>query len=162
MQLVKSIANFNNVIYLLSYDKKIVENALMEEFHSDHYLDKIIQVSFSIPIIPNFIVAEFCLIQLRQFIQNNAQRYSIDDIESIQYNLRFLSSFFRELKTVRDVKRFINMFQVDFEIFHSNIISLNYPRVVKKRLEFDFNEFVLIELLKFSNRKFYKRIYWNI
>ena len=162
MQLVKSIANFNNVIYLLSYDKKIVENALMEEFHSDHYLDKIVQVRVPIPIIPNFTVAEFALTQLRQFIQNNAQRYGIDDIQSIQYNLRFLSSFFRELKTVRDVKRFINMFQVDFEIFHSNLISQYSSVSANKKLEFDFNEFVLIELVKFSNKKFYDRIYWNI
>lgn len=162
MQLVKSIANFNNVIYLLSYDKKIVENALMEEFHSDHYLDKIVQVRVPIPIIPNFTVAEFALTQLRQFIQNNAQKYGIDDIQSIQYNLRFLSSFFRELKTVRDVKRFINMFQVDFEIFHSNLISQYSSVSANKKLEFDFNEFVLIELVKFSNKKLYDRIYWNI
>ena len=162
MQLVKSIANFNNVIYILSYDKKIVENALMEEYHSDHYLDKIVQVRVPIPIISNFAVAEFALIQLRQFIQNNAQRYSVDDIESIQYNLRFLSSFFRELKTVRDVKRFINMFQVDFEMFHSNLISQYSFVSANKKLEFDFNEFVLIELVKFSNRRFYDRIYENI
>lgn len=134
----------------------------MEEFHSDHYLDKIVQVRVPIPIIPNFTVAEFALTQLRQFIQNNAQRYGIDDIQSIQYNLRFLSSFFRELKTVRDVKRFINMFQVDFEIFHSNLISQYSSVSANKKLEFDFNEFVLIELVKFSNKKFYDRIYWNI
>ena len=132
MQLVKSIANFNNVIYILSYDKKIVENALKEEYNSDHYLDKIVQVRVPIPIIPNFTVAEFALTQLRQFIQNNAQRYGIDDIQSIQYNLHFLSSFFRGLKTVRDVKRFINLFQIDFEMFHSNLIS-QYSSVSAKK-----------------------------
>lgn len=162
MQLVKSIANFNNVIYILSYDKKIVENALKEEYNSDHYLDKIVQVRVPIPIIPNFTVAEFALTQLRQFIQNNAQRYGIDDIQSIQYNLHFLSSFFRGLKTVRDVKRFINLFQIDFEMFHSNLISQYSSVSAKKKLDFDFNEFVLIELVKFSNREFYDRIYRNI
>ena len=162
MQLVKSIASFNNVIYILSYDKKIVENALKEEYNSDHYLDKIVQVRVPIPIIPNFTVAEFALTQLRQFIQNNAQRYGIDDIQSIQYNLHFLSSFFRGLKTVRDVKRFINLFQIDFEMFHSNFISQYSSVSAKKKLDFDFNEFVLIELVKFSNREFYDRIYRNI
>jgi KAP family P-loop domain-containing protein len=54
MQLVKSIANFNNVIYLLSYDKEIVENALKEEYNSDHYLDKIIQVRVPIPIVSSW------------------------------------------------------------------------------------------------------------
>ena len=162
MQLVKSIANFNNVIYLLSYDKKIVENALIEEFHSDHYLDKIVQVRVTIPIISSLTVENFALNQLKNFIQNNAQRYSIDNTESIEHNLESLTSFFKDLKTIRDVKRFINMFQVDFEMFHSNLISQYSSVSANKKLEFDFNEFVLIELVKFSNKKFYDRIYWNI
>ena len=162
MQLVKSIANFNNVIYLLSYDKKIVENALIEEFHSDHYLDKIVQVRVTIPIISSLTVENFALNQLKNFIQNNAQRYSIDNTESIEHDLKSLPSFFKDLKTIRDVKRFINMFQVDFEMFHSNLISQYSSVSANKKLEFDFNEFVLIELVKFSNKKFYDRIYWNI
>lgn len=162
MQLVKSIANFNNVIYLLSYDKKIVENALIEEFHSDHYLDKIVQVRVTIPIVSSLTVENFALNQLKNFIQNNARRYSIDNTESIEYDLKSLPSFFKDLKTIRDVKRFINMFQVDFEMFHSNLISQYSSVSANKKLEFDFNEFVLIELVKFSNKKFYDRIYWNI
>lgn len=162
MQLVKSIANFNNVIYLLSYDKKIVENALIEEFHSDHYLDKIVQVRVTIPIISSLTVENFALNQLKNFIQNNARRYSIDNTESIEHDLKSLPSFFKDLKTIRDVKRFINMFQVDFEMFHSNLISQYLSVSANKKLEFDFNEFVLIELVKFSNKKFYDRIYWNI
>ncbi len=162
MQLVKSIANFNNVIYILSYDKKVVENALMEEFHSDHYLDKIVQFRVPIPIISNFVVEELALIQFRKIIQNNAQKYGIDDIQSIQNNLHFLCSFLKELKTVRGVKRFINLFLIDFELFHSNLIPQYASVSDKKKLEFDFNEFVLIELVKFSNRKFYDRIYENI
>lgn len=162
MQLVKSIANFNNVIYLLSYDKKIVENALIEEFHSDHYLDKIVQVRVTIPIVSSLTVENFALNQLKNFIQNNARRYSIDNTESIEHDLKSLPSFFKDLKTIRDVKRFINMFQVDFEMFHSNLISQYSSVSANKKLEFDFNEFVLIELVKFSNKKFYDRIYWNI
>ena len=162
MQLVKSIANFNNVIYLLSYDKKIVENALMEEFYSDHYLDKIVQVRVPIPIVSSLTVENFALNQLKNFIQNNARRYSIDNTESIEHDLKSLPSFFKDLKTIRDVKRFINMFQVDFEMFHSNLISQYSSVSANKKLEFDFNEFVLIELVKFSNKKFYDRIYWNI
>lgn len=162
MQLVKSIANFNNVIYLLSYDKEIVENALKEEYNSDHYLDKIVQVRVPIPIVSSWTVWEFALIQLKNFIQNNAQRYSIDNIESIENHLKSLPRFFKALKTIRDVKRFINMFQVDFEMFHSNLISQYSSVSANKKLEFDFNEFVLIELVKFSNKKFYDRIYWNI
>lgn len=162
MQLVKSIANFNNVIYILSYDKKIVENALMEEYNSDHYLDKIVQVKVPIPIVSNLTILEFALIQLKNFIQNNTTRYSMDNTESTQDDLKDLLPFLEDLKTIRDVKRFINMFQVDFEMFHTNLISSNSCKITKKRLEFDFNEFVIIEFVKFVNREFYDRIYNNI
>ena len=50
-KLINSVANFPNVIYLLSFDKDIVVKALekVQEGNGDEYLEKIIQIPISLP-----------------------------------------------------------------------------------------------------------------
>ena len=50
-RLIKGIADFDNLIYLLLFDKVIVSNSLKTFKNEDgeKYLDKIIQYSISIP-----------------------------------------------------------------------------------------------------------------
>ncbi|MDF5727974.1 MAG: P-loop NTPase fold protein [Rhizonema sp. PD38] len=50
-RILKAIPNFNNVIYLLAFDKKVVIRALAEsqEISGEAYLEKIIQVAFELP-----------------------------------------------------------------------------------------------------------------
>lgn len=49
---MKAVADFPNVTYLLSFDKKIVSNSLclFQGISGDEYLEKIIQVSFNLPL----------------------------------------------------------------------------------------------------------------
>lgn len=50
-QLVKQVADFPNVIYILSMDRDVVRSALSEvhKIDGDEYLEKIIQVPFELP-----------------------------------------------------------------------------------------------------------------
>lgn len=50
-QLVKNIADFPHITYVLVYDRDVVECALdrVQQNHGRHYLQKIVQVSFSLP-----------------------------------------------------------------------------------------------------------------
>ena len=50
-RILKAIPNFNNVIYLLAFDKNVIIKALAEsqEISGEAYLEKIIQVSFELP-----------------------------------------------------------------------------------------------------------------
>lgn len=53
IRMVKSVANFPNFTYLMCYDKKILAHAIKHGLvveNGMHYLQKIIQVSFSIPL----------------------------------------------------------------------------------------------------------------
>lgn len=55
LQLIKGVADFNNIIYLISYDKNVVSNSIetfKREKGSD-YLDKIVQLPITIPKISN-------------------------------------------------------------------------------------------------------------
>lgn len=52
-RLVRLTANFPNLIYLLAFDRLRVETALSEEgFPGRAYLEKILQISFDLPVIP--------------------------------------------------------------------------------------------------------------
>lgn len=50
-RLIKGIADFNNIIYVLLYDKEIVANSLkkFKNEKGEKYLDKIVQYSLSLP-----------------------------------------------------------------------------------------------------------------
>lgn len=51
IQLIKAVFDFPNVIYILSFDKEIVADALSNEqsINGSQYLEKIIQLSLDIP-----------------------------------------------------------------------------------------------------------------
>lgn len=52
-RLVRLTANFPNLIYLLAFDRKRIEAALSEDgFPGRAYLEKILQISFDLPVIP--------------------------------------------------------------------------------------------------------------
>ena len=52
-KLVRLTASFPNVVYLVAFDRKRVEDALTEEgIEGRNYLEKIVQVSFDIPVLP--------------------------------------------------------------------------------------------------------------
>lgn len=56
-KLVRLVANFPNVIYLLAFDRQRVESALSEEgLPGRDYLEKIIQIPYDIPAIPEQVV----------------------------------------------------------------------------------------------------------
>lgn len=53
-RLVRLTANFPNLIYVLVFDRKRVESALADQgFPGRAYLEKILQVSFDLPIVPD-------------------------------------------------------------------------------------------------------------
>jgi predicted KAP-like P-loop ATPase len=71
-QLVKSLADFPNTIYLLSFDKDVVINALkkVQEGSGNDYLEKVIQVPFEIPQISKREVEHFLFKKLDELIKD--------------------------------------------------------------------------------------------
>ena len=60
-QLIKSIADFQNTIYLLAFDKKVVIKALsqVQEGQGSEYLEKIVQIPFEVPQIDKFEINKY-------------------------------------------------------------------------------------------------------
>ena len=56
-KLVRLIANFPNIIYVLAFDRIRVENALTEQgIHGRDYLEKILQVGIDLPVVPVYLL----------------------------------------------------------------------------------------------------------
>lgn len=71
-KLVRLTANFPNVIYILAFDRKRVEAALGEEgMEGRAYLEKILQVTYDVPAIPDEILRRIFLENLQDKLEGN-------------------------------------------------------------------------------------------
>ena len=103
-KLVRLTASFPNVIYLLAFDRKRVEDALAENgVNGRSYLEKIVQVSFDIPVLP------------RGVLQSQLGRALGSALEEFEGNVRFDESRWSEvmleivlplMRNMRDVRRY--------------------------------------------------------
>lgn len=116
-QLVKQVADFPNVIYVLSMDREVVRNALTEVHNIDgnEYLEKIIQVPFELP-------------ELRKSKLHNIFFSKLDQIindlpNEVVWDKNYWSNVFRNcvepyINTLRDVNRLINTFQFRYGMLY--------------------------------------------
>lgn len=115
-QLVNSIADFPNMIYLLSFDKEIVTRALHEiqKCNGFEYLEKIIQVPFDIPIAKKSEIENVFFEKLGKIIN-----------ESVE-NEEYWSDVFRNcispyICNIRDVVRLLNVFKFKYDLLHKEL-----------------------------------------
>ena len=103
-QLVKQVADFPNVIYLLAMDREVVRRALTDVHNIDgnEYLEKIIQVPFELP--------ELKKSKLHNIFLNKLDQIINDFSDKVVWDTDYWSSVFRNcvepyINTLRDVNR---------------------------------------------------------
>jgi hypothetical protein len=137
IQLIKSVCNFPNVIYVLSADAKIIQSALKNEqsFNAagDKYLEKIIQSTFDIPNVRGDKIIELAYLDLDDLFKD---KLSDDDVRRFQSYRYF--GMLKSLNTIRDEKRFINCLRVTYDAYLD---------------ELDIPDFIAISYLKFVNHQ---------
>lgn len=136
-RLTKGIADFDNLIYILLYDKKIVTKSL-EKFKSENgqkYLEKIVQYPLTVPkphktTIKNLLFKE---------LKDEQVDYIFNEETWLQVHL----VIDKYIKTVRDINQIVN------------IISFEYPIIAT---EVNFTDFFIISLIKLKNHALYELI----
>lgn len=112
-QLVKQVADFPNVIYVLLMDRDIVRSALKEvhNISGDEYLEKIIQIPFEIPLLGKDKVNDILLKRIHDVVDkiDNHVEWGGNYFESI-----FLNCVSPYVNNLRDVNRVINVFQFKY------------------------------------------------
>jgi len=123
-QLVKSLADFPNTIYLLSFDKDVVINALkkVQEGSGHDYLEKVIQVPFEIPQISKDEVDRFLFNKLDDLIK---------DIPEERWDQTYWGNIFHSglrhlFHNIRDVNRFLNTFGFGFNLVKDEVNPIDF------------------------------------
>ena len=149
LRLIRLVGDFPNTIYIVLYDREYIKSVIHEklnEHNSDIYLDKIIQVEYTIP--------EGNIDDLRQYLAKRISQamnlaikqdklYWTDDNINEMTRIKQLNHFIRHL---RDIKRFTNNFILRYRIIYENV---------------NFKQFFLIELLRYRHPELITILYNN-
>lgn len=110
MQLIKSVFNFPNIIFVLAFDKDIVAHALKGEQEESgyQYLDKIIQLSIDVPDVPKHILNALLQTEIKTLIfQNNCINYDESRFHLLNQNCyRKYFDNIRKIKTLFKLYKF--------------------------------------------------------
>lgn len=138
-KLVKSIADFPNMIYLLSFDKHIISSAIEDgqKRNGDEYLEKIIQVPFEIPM--------FTDKQIHTIFKDSLEK-SFPQIKYDEITNTLEKCVYPFLKNIRDIYRLLNTF------------TLKHACVVDK---LDFSDLLAITTLEVFEPKVFNWIKQN-
>ncbi len=123
-KVVKALADFPNVIYLLSFDRQVVENALKISLGVDGeaYLEKIVQIPFSLPSVDE--------LRLRQKFTSDLDRvlnqFPVPEFDQTYWGNVFLDGLAHFLKKPRDIVRIINAVTVTYPAAAGEVNAVDY------------------------------------
>ena len=111
-QLIKSLGDFRNTVYLVAFDKNVVLKALenVQEDTGEAYLEKIVQVPFDVPLISKQEVEALLFNHLNDLVRDIPED-KWDDVRWANVYRSGLTHFF---KSIRHVKRYINSLAFSF------------------------------------------------
>ena len=123
-QLIKSLGDFPNTIYMLAFDRDVVKNALekVQGGSGIGYLEKVVQIPFEIPLISKQEVERLLFSKLDELIKDLPQGKWNQNYWMNIYNSG-LKYFFGN---VRDVTRYINSLRFSFEIVKGEVNTIDF------------------------------------
>ena len=139
-QLVKSIADFKNTIYILSYDREIVTKALdkTQQGKGEEYLEKIVQVPLVLPYISKNDLDKIFINRLNIIINIPDKEYDNSYFSEIYYN-----GLAENFENLRDIERYMNVFSLGINL---------------AREELNINDYIVITLIKVFEPDLYEYI----
>lgn len=126
-QLIKSIADFKNTIYLLSYDNDIVSEALnnLQNGRGDEYLEKIIQVPIMLPYSSKSEINKIFLNKLDNILITIPDK----EFDKSYWNELYSNGFSNNLTNLRDVERYLNSFSFGFDTVKKELNIIDYMSI---------------------------------
>ncbi|KUK14971.1 MAG: KAP P-loop domain protein [Petrotoga mobilis] len=118
-QLVKSLGDFKNTIYLLAFDKNVVINALkkVQEGSGSEYLEKVVQIPFEVPLISKDEVEHLLKREIKELV-NGVPKDRYDQ----EYWWDIYHSGFKDFfRNIRDVTRYLNTLRFSFELIKDEV-----------------------------------------
>lgn len=138
LRLIKSIGRLPNVMYLLAYDRSVVENIVAKHSKksSQGFLEKIVQASFELPEADQNILESILWHNLEAIVGDN-----VDDDEDEMWH-SVTEYVMPDINTPRDVVRLLNTIAVSWGAVAGEVdisdflvicgIHLRYPKLYRK------------------------------
>lgn len=146
-RIIRTNTDFPNTIYLCAFDRTVIEKNLEEQpgINGSDYLEKIIQVNFTLPLTSRNQLNNYLLKLLDEVIleyPSSVQEF----FEKTQYWTRiFQAGFNHYFESIRDIKRYIN------------VLNFNFTQVINKgNIEVNPIDFCVIEAIRLFEPTFYE------
>jgi hypothetical protein len=126
---VKANANLPNIVFLLLFQPSIVERALNPVADGDGraFLEKIVQASFDLPIVPENIVYQTFAEELSELVRPHATE--VNGFTQARWGNVYIGCIQPMLRNIRDVRRLISSIAIHLplhtagDVFEVNIID---------------------------------------
>lgn len=142
-RLVKSVGRLPNIIYLLAFDRDLAEKAVKEKYPSEgpHFLEKIIQACFELPLPPRNDLNTAILTQIEALCGSPK-----DDDQLLRFMNIFYDAIAPYFNIPRDPTRL------------SNAMAISWPAVAR---EVDIADYVTLEVMRLFEPTLYNAIRTN-
>ena len=141
LKLIDNNAAFPKLIFLTAYDKKQVDKLFGDSYKSNDacFIDKFFNVEYHIPFRSYSYISGYIVDELsKRFIDDK------NDIEKAINAPAISEEFSKYIPTLRDAKRYINQFMIDYRYVNGDVIV---------------KEFLLVQLIKYRYYELYKKTY---
>jgi predicted KAP-like P-loop ATPase len=136
-KVVKALADFPNVVYLLSFDRDVVARALTNAMQVDgeSYLEKIVQVPYVLPAVDGLLLRNKLFKDLDRLLEGADATL----FDSTYWGNVFMEGMAPMLTKPRDIVRFVNMLSVTFpalrdEVNIADFFALEFLRLKLPKL----------------------------
>jgi predicted KAP-like P-loop ATPase len=131
-KVIKALADFPNVIYLLSFDRKVVADALHTSLgiEGEAYLEKIVQAPFSLPAVDRLRLRQKLFLELDRIIE----AFPLKNFDQTYWGNVYFSGLDHYVRKPRDIVRVINTLSVTYpavagEVNPTDFVALEFLRV---------------------------------
>jgi predicted KAP-like P-loop ATPase len=131
-KVIKALADFPNVIYLLSFDRKVVADSLHTSLgiEGEAYLEKIVQAPFSLPAVDRLRLRQKLFLELDRIIES----FPLRNFDQTYWGNVYFSGIDHYIGKPRDVVRIVNTLSVTYpavagEVNPTDFVALEFLRV---------------------------------
>lgn len=121
-QIVKQIANFPNVIYVLAFDRKVVGKSLKSMGVSEGFIEKIVQVEFDIPPPERTRLRAILFEGVDDVLRDTAEK----EFQQTAWNQLFWNGIDPFIQTPRDIHRYLNRVRLTYPAMRSEVNVVDF------------------------------------
>ncbi|BCS84528.1 hypothetical protein prwr041_04210 [Prevotella herbatica] len=134
LQLIRNSADFPNMVFVSAYDREYLIKTLNDKvYKSNKYIEKIFQYQFKLP--------EYEKSKLKEILLNEGlKNIKLEDKEEFKstINAPWFGLKFDYIKSIRDVYRFLNAFNLVYQRLHGEIVIKDLMNVELLRMKYNY------------------------